>query len=532
PPISVPEDTGEGGKLKMIVQLVKRSLGVKDIAAMRLSLPASLLEPIPNLEYWHYLDRPDLFAAINDHDDPLERMLAVLRFTFSKDLRHIRGKVCKPYNSVLGEHFRSHWDVIPISYSDDPTHPPLQHDNVEPSHHTLHASRSTPRIPLTETDSIRSGKGIKDTVPAARAGGFGSLLSMRGWSSPAIDHANTTPAVSAQSSTLSLAESAASSSTSTPAPRVRVLFLTEQVSHHPPISAYVAACPDRNLRMTGIDQIAAKVTSTASVRIGPGSANKGLFVDVTGGFGEGERYRITHPVAHVNGVLRGSFYVTVGESTIITCEGGKGLNGESLRAIIDYKEESFFGKPHFLVEGVIHGYTPGATEHEEWTRVKHVPKDRVIIFLEGSWRAAVRYRHAFPPAAPSATASPASSSSSLTSKVKGKGTEWRTLLDLSTLHIVPKTVRPITRQEPNESRRLWETVTERLLRKEFGEATRAKQTIEQRQRELTEERKRKGVEFVPKYFEKDYPDGVAKLTPAGEAALKQELEEQDEPEAA
>lgn len=29
----------------------------------RLSLPASLLEPIPNLEYWHYLDRPDLFAA-------------------------------------------------------------------------------------------------------------------------------------------------------------------------------------------------------------------------------------------------------------------------------------------------------------------------------------------------------------------------------------------------------------------------------------------------------------------------------------
>lgn len=36
PPISVPDtgDTGEGGKLKMIVQLVKKSLGVKDIATM------------------------------------------------------------------------------------------------------------------------------------------------------------------------------------------------------------------------------------------------------------------------------------------------------------------------------------------------------------------------------------------------------------------------------------------------------------------------------------------------------------------
>lgn len=65
PPISVPDsgDTGEGGKIKMIVQLVKKSLGVKDLAAMRLSLPASLLEPIPNLEYWQYLDRPDIFTA-------------------------------------------------------------------------------------------------------------------------------------------------------------------------------------------------------------------------------------------------------------------------------------------------------------------------------------------------------------------------------------------------------------------------------------------------------------------------------------
>lgn len=82
-PISIPDsgDTGEGGKLKMIVQLVKKCLGVKDIAAMyvlgplweaealnlyndrRLSLPASLLEPIPNLEFSHYVDRPDMFAA-------------------------------------------------------------------------------------------------------------------------------------------------------------------------------------------------------------------------------------------------------------------------------------------------------------------------------------------------------------------------------------------------------------------------------------------------------------------------------------
>ena len=35
-PISVPDsgDTGEGGRLKMIVQLVRNALGVKDLAAM------------------------------------------------------------------------------------------------------------------------------------------------------------------------------------------------------------------------------------------------------------------------------------------------------------------------------------------------------------------------------------------------------------------------------------------------------------------------------------------------------------------
>jgi hypothetical protein len=36
PPLSVPDsgDTGESGKLKMIVQLVRKCMGIKDIASM------------------------------------------------------------------------------------------------------------------------------------------------------------------------------------------------------------------------------------------------------------------------------------------------------------------------------------------------------------------------------------------------------------------------------------------------------------------------------------------------------------------
>lgn len=41
------------------------------------------MEPIGNLEYWQYADRPDFFASIGESDDDLERMLAVLRWTCS-----------------------------------------------------------------------------------------------------------------------------------------------------------------------------------------------------------------------------------------------------------------------------------------------------------------------------------------------------------------------------------------------------------------------------------------------------------------
>lgn len=122
-------------------------------------------------------------------------------------------------------------------------------------------------------------------------------------------------------------------------PRLRVVYVTEQVSHHPPVSAYYATCPEKHLELSGVDQISAKVSGT-TLRVSPGQFNQGIFVKITGGAGQGEQYRITHPIASVNGILRGSFYVTVGESTVITCTGGKG--GQKFRTIIEYKEEVCF----------------------------------------------------------------------------------------------------------------------------------------------------------------------------------------------
>lgn len=133
---------------------------------------------------------------------------------------------------------------------------------------------------------------------------------------------------------------------------------------------------------------------------------------------------------------------------------------------------------------MIHTYDEGSTGHEEWTKVKHVPAARVVAVFDGCWRDRIRWRRT----AASPSTSPSSSTPSLSE------TEYATLVDLSTLFMIPKQVRSLERQLPNESRKLWDEVTTRLLAKEFGEATKAKLAIEQRQRDEASERKRKGIQ--------------------------------------
>lgn len=67
--------------------------------------------------------------------------------------------------------------------------------------------------------------------------------------------------------------------------------------------------------------------------------------------------------------------------------------------------------------------------------------------------------------------------------------EWRTLLDLDQLALIPKSVRPLSEQDPQESRRLWDPVTQALLAKQWQNATNQKQTIEQKQRDIASKRK-------------------------------------------
>jgi hypothetical protein len=52
----------------------------------------------------------------------------------------------------------------------------------------------------------------------------------------------------------------------------------------------------------------------------------------------GQQYRITHPQACVNGILKGSYYGTISDQISVTCSGGSSVPTK-LRAILDYKDE-------------------------------------------------------------------------------------------------------------------------------------------------------------------------------------------------
>ncbi|CAG8458882.1 11804_t:CDS:2 [Funneliformis mosseae] len=403
-------------KFKTLFGLLKNFIGVKDIVSLRISLPSQLLEPIGNLEYWNYNDRPDYLLCIGDSDDPLERMLASIRWWYSKDLKFVKGKLIKPYNSILGEQFSCHWDVTSPKFD-----------------------KKGNFIYDSESNLSGSTKGDKS---------------------------------------------------------YRVTCLNEQISHHPPVSAFHYQCEEKGVSAYGIDHISAKFTGT-SVKLGPGEQNKGIYVNLAKR--DNEEYLLTHPVASVQGWLKASLYVVVSESCIVTCPKTK------LKAILEYKEEvwdlgyDFFfkwlGKPKFAIEGKIFRYD---SANDDINKLKNVNADDVVAEVTGSWRGQVHV-------------------------TRRDTNETRLLLDLEKLEAVPKKVKPMAQQGSLESRKIWRSVSSALFSKDYNKATKEKQILEEKQRQKASDRKANKQEFESVLFKIPVVNGKPELKPAGVDACGKEL---------
>lgn len=265
---------------------------------------------------------------------------------------------------------------------------------------------------------------------------------------------------------------------------VKVCYLTEQTSHHPPVSAFFIDCPEQGVSARGFDQISAKFTGT-SIRVAPGQHNLGIFINIEKR--DNEEYQLTHPDAHLGGLLRGALAITVSDTCYITCSRTR------IKVILQYLEEGWIGRAQNKVEGVIFRYNP---DKDTTTKIKDVPDGDVLAKISGSWHGKVYYTLA--------------------------GTnEPQVLIDLAPLFPVAKSVPPEENQLTNESRRFWSGVTTAILNKKYSQATKLKQDIEERQRQKAAERQAHNEKWQPRFFtEAVTPLGKPQLTEEGYKALE------------
>ncbi|CAF98210.1 unnamed protein product, partial [Tetraodon nigroviridis] len=223
-------------------------------------------------------------------------------------------------------------------------------------------------------------------------------------------------------------------------------FVAEQVSHHPPVSGFYAECQERQM--------------CVNTHVWTKSKFMGMSIGVSM-IGEGclyllehdEEYIFTLPCAYARSILTVP-WVELGGKVNIACA----KSGYS--AVITFQTKPFYG-------GKLHKVT---------AEVRHNSTNTVVCRVQGEWNGVLEFSY----------------------------TSGETkLVDVTKLPVTKKRVRPIEKQGPTESRRLWQNVTESLREKDIEKATEHKRLLEERQR--TEERHRAETEtpWRTRHFDKE-----------------------------
>ncbi|XP_045501724.1 oxysterol-binding protein-related protein 9 isoform X2 [Colias croceus] len=313
-------------------------------------LPTFILERRSLLEmYADSFAHPDQFVKIVDQPTPRERMVQVVRWYLSSYHAGRKSQVAKkPYNPILGEVFRCHWDL----------------DGVEPP---------------SNGDKQEVGDG---PVP---------------WCSPD-----------------------------------QLSFVAEQVSHHPPISAFYAEHVNKRIQFEAWVWTKSKFLglSIGVLNIGKGTVT---LLDL------GEEYTHTFPNGYGRSILTVP-WIELGGSVVIECV----QTGH--KANVEFLTKPFYGgKKHRVTCEVFAGdKKPYYTAQGEWnTR------------MDGRWTESGRTEVVF---------------------------------DVSTMKPRRKRVAPVSRQAAHESRRVWRHVTAALRAADTDGATAAKRRLEQAQRDAAKRR--------------------------------------------
>ncbi|CED85611.1 Oxysterol-binding protein [Phaffia rhodozyma] len=216
----------------------------------------------------------------------------------------------------------------------------------------------------------------------------------------------------------------------------------EQVSHHPPITAYYIENPQKGVSLVGASGQKTSFSFPSIVVKQNGHAT--LSVKLPDG--QVEKYLIGLPKLRIDGLITGSPYIEITDSSFIQSSSG-------YSSLIHYSGKGYItGKAH----------TFKATMSD--------PKGHVLLTAEGQW---------------DKTSKLAKSSEVFTDATVPK--EEVSVVDL-------------TYQGEYESRKLWSEVADGIRTGDFDRASRAKTQIEVSQRELRKTEQAQGTEWALRYF--------------------------------
>lgn len=384
------EDLGslenQGSVIKHLMSQIRIGMDLTKVV-----LPTFILERRSLLEmYADFFAHPDLFSSIVDYETPEERMVQLVTWYLSAFHAGRKSSVAKkPYNPILGEIFLCHW-----SLDTETTRSEDSHKNNKKSH-TVRSQENELSNSSNLTDSTDFVGDIEK---------FSKQL-----------------------------------------PKNSLLFVAEQVSHHPPVSAFYAENPDKF-----ISCCAHIYTKSKYLGLSVGVHNIGQ--GVISLLKHNETYVCTFPSAYGRSILTVP-WVELGGSVSINCE----QTGYS--ANIEFITKPFYGgKKHRVVGEILR------------------PNKEPFMTIDGEWNG-VMY-----------------------SKSPPNSNDKQIFVDTTCLPVIKKNVRSISSQETFESRNVWKEVTRALKLRDVINATEAKSFIEQRQRDLLRDRQEKGVKWKTRYF--------------------------------
>ncbi|KAH6609868.1 hypothetical protein Trco_003214 [Trichoderma cornu-damae] len=236
----------------------------------------------------------------------------------------------------------------------------------------------------------------------------------------------------------------------------KTTLVSEQVSHHPPATAYCIRNDKTGIRLEGYNAQKATFKSTIIVKqIG----HAVLTIPVGSGDSRAlERYLISLPSLHIEGLIFGAPFVELDGSSSITSSSG-------YTAKIDYSGKGWLsGKKNTVVASVF------PTDNEK----------EVLYNVTGQWTKEFEIYEG--PAKKN-------SKSTLVSVYDAAGTQQTDLA-----------IAPLDKQHPLESRRAWGKVAEAIQKGDMDSVSLEKTKIEQAQRSLRSKENSEGQAWERRYF--------------------------------